>query len=101
MGPAGFIAVIAGWVTTEVGRQPYTVYGQLLTVDSQSPLAAPAVATSLVVFVVVYFTVFGAGTGYLLKMMGRPPMPREDDLPRTPHHAGFTPDHHIKPAEAP
>jgi cytochrome d ubiquinol oxidase subunit I len=101
MGPAGFLAVIAGWVTTEVGRQPYTVYGQLLTVDSQSPLAAPAVATSLVVFVVVYFTVFGAGTGYLLKMMGRPPMQREDDLPRTPHHAGFTPAHHIKPAEAP
>jgi cytochrome d ubiquinol oxidase subunit I len=101
MGPAGFLAVIAGWVTTEVGRQPYTVYGQLLTVDSQSPLAAPAVATSLVAFVVVYFTVFGAGTGYLLKMMRRPPMPHEDELPHTPHHAGFTPAHDIKRAEAP
>jgi cytochrome bd ubiquinol oxidase subunit I len=101
LGPAGFFAVIAGWVTTEVGRQPYTVYGQLLTADSHSPLAAPAVATSLVVFVVVYFTVFGAGTGYLLKMMRRPPMPHEDELPGTPHHAGFTPHHGIKPAEAP
>jgi cytochrome bd ubiquinol oxidase subunit I len=102
LGPAGFCAVIAGWVTTEVGRQPYTVYGQLLTVDSHSPLAAPAVATSLVVFVVVYFTVFGAGTGYLLKMMGRPPTPGEDELPHVPHHAaGITPAHGIKPTVAP
>ncbi len=101
LGPAGFVAVIAGWVTTEVGRQPYTVYGQLLTADSHSPLAAPAVATSLVVFVVVYFTVFGAGACYLLKMMGRPPTAHEDEMPRTPHHAGFTPAHGIKPAEAP
>ena len=44
---AGFVAVISGWVTTEVGRQPYTVYGQLLTSQSHSPLAAPAVAASL------------------------------------------------------
>jgi len=101
MGPAGFCAVIAGWVTTEAGRQPYTIYGQLLTIESHSPLAAPAVATSLVVFVVVYFTVFGVGAGYLLKMMGRPPMPQEDELAHTtPHHAGFTPARGIKP-EAP
>ena len=44
----GFVAVIAGWVTTEVGRQPYTVYGLLRTADSVSPLDAPAVATSLI-----------------------------------------------------
>ena len=43
MGPAGFIAVLAGWFTTEVGRQPFTVYGLLRTADSASPLAAPAV----------------------------------------------------------
>ena len=43
MGPAGFVAVIAGWVTTEVGRQPYTVHGLLRTADSASPLQAPAV----------------------------------------------------------
>ena len=41
-----FVAVIAGWVTTEVGRQPYTVYGHLLTADSISPIAAPAAAPS-------------------------------------------------------
>ena len=38
MGPAGFIAVLAGWFTTEVGRQPFTVYGLLRTADSASPL---------------------------------------------------------------
>src|SRR5436305_15239270 len=65
MGPAGFIAVLAGWVTTEVGRQPFTVYGLLRTADSASPLAAPAVGSSLIAFVVVYFTVFGAGFVYI------------------------------------
>ena len=73
MGPAGFLAVIAGWVTTEVGRQPFTVYGLLRTAASASPLEAPAVAASLLTFIVVYFIVFGAGTGYILKLMAKPP----------------------------
>jgi cytochrome bd ubiquinol oxidase subunit I len=73
MGPAGFVAVIAGWVTTEVGRQPYTVYRHLTTADSVSPIQYPAVATSLVAFIVIYFAVFGAGTFYILRLMGRPP----------------------------
>ncbi|HET9398892.1 MAG TPA: cytochrome ubiquinol oxidase subunit I, partial [Sphingomicrobium sp.] len=77
MGPSGFVAVIAGWVTTEVGRQPYTVYGLLRTADSASPLAAPAVAASLVAFVIVYFAVFGIGTWYILKLMAKPPLPGE------------------------
>jgi cytochrome d ubiquinol oxidase subunit I len=73
MGPAGFVAVIAGWVTTEVGRQPFTVYGMLRTADSVSPLDAPAVAASLLAFIVVYFVVFGAGAGYIVKLMGQAP----------------------------
>ena len=73
MGPSGFVAVIAGWVTTEVGRQPWTVYGLLRTADSVSPLAAPAVAASLLAFVVVYFAVFGVGTWYILKLMAAAP----------------------------
>ncbi|MBB4212722.1 cytochrome bd-I ubiquinol oxidase subunit 1 apoprotein [Rhodothalassium salexigens DSM 2132] len=71
MGPSGFIAVLAGWVTTEVGRQPFTVYGLLKTAESISPVDAPAVGTSLVAFAVVYFLVFGAGTFYLLRLMNR------------------------------
>src|SRR4051794_18502325 len=92
MGPAGFIAVIAGWVTTEVGRQPFTVYGLLRTADSVSPLAAPAVGASLIAFVVVYFAVFGMGTWYLLHLMHRAPQPLEPDHPNVPAHAaGITP----------
>lgn len=72
-GPAGFVAVIAGWVTTEVGRQPYTVYGLLRTDESVSPLAAPAVGASLIAFVIVYFAVFGAGLWYILKLMAKTP----------------------------
>ena len=71
MGPAGFIAVIAGWITTEIGRQPYTVYGLLRTVNSASPLAAPAVGASLTAFVLVYFAVFGVGTWYILRLIGK------------------------------
>jgi len=73
MSPTGFVAVLAGWVTTEVGRQPYTVYGLLRTSDSLAPVDAPAVATSLAAFAVVYFFVFGAGIFYLLRLMGRTP----------------------------
>lgn len=73
MGPAGFVAVLAGWITTEVGRQPYTVYGLLRTSDSLAPVDAPAVATSLIAFIVVYFCVFGAGTVYILRMMNKRP----------------------------
>lgn len=93
MGPAGFVAVLAGWVTTEVGRQPYTIYGLLRTSESVSPLASPAVGTSLIAFVLVYFAVFSAGLFYILRLMGQPPHPgeegpREGDPVRA---AGITP----------
>ncbi len=92
MGPSGFIAVLAGWVTTEVGRQPFTIYGLLRTSQSASPLDAPAVAISLLAFVVVYFAVFGAGIGYLLKLMKKPPEAHEAALDGAPiRSAGITP----------
>jgi cytochrome d ubiquinol oxidase subunit I len=72
MGPMGFVAVLAGWITTEVGRQPFTVYGLLRTADSLAPIDAPAVAVSLIAFIIVYFFVFGAGTFYILRMMNKP-----------------------------
>jgi cytochrome d ubiquinol oxidase subunit I len=73
MGPSGFLAVLCGWITTEVGRQPYTVYGLLTTADSASPLDAPAVGASLIAFIVVYFAVFGAGTFYVMRLMCKRP----------------------------
>jgi cytochrome d ubiquinol oxidase subunit I len=93
MGPAGFVAVLAGWITTEVGRQPFTVYGLLRTSDSVSPLAAPAVATSLIGFVIVYFSVFGAGLFYILRLMAAAPHPGEEGLSETEpvRAAGLTP----------
>jgi cytochrome d ubiquinol oxidase subunit I len=97
MGPAGFVAVLAGWITTEVGRQPYTVYGLLRTSESLSAVDAPAVGASLMAFIVVYFFIFGAGTFYILRMMGKRPAehaPDRDD-PGTPRPAlapHFDPD---------
>jgi cytochrome d ubiquinol oxidase subunit I len=91
MGPAGFIAVLAGWFTTEVGRQPFTIYGLLRTADSASPLATPAVASSLLAFIVVYFIVYAAGLIYLFRLMAAPPHHGEQgprgDMPA----AGITP----------
>jgi cytochrome d ubiquinol oxidase subunit I len=93
MGPAGFIAVLAGWITTETGRQPFTVYGLLRTAESASPLAAPAVGSSLIAFVIVYFAVFSAGVIYVLRMMATPPHHGEQgpssDIPA--RAAGITP----------
>ena len=92
MGPTGFIAVLAGWITTEVGRQPYTVYGLLRTSDSLAPVDAPAVAASLLAFIVVYFTVFGAGTFYILRMMNKRPATPKLGLREGPiRTAGITP----------
>lgn len=73
MGPTGFVAVLAGWITTEVGRQPWTVYGLLSTNDSIAPVEAAAVGASLLAFIVVYFMLFGAGTVYILRLMGKTP----------------------------
>ncbi|WP_049027166.1 cytochrome ubiquinol oxidase subunit I, partial [Burkholderia cenocepacia] len=73
MGPSGIVALLAGWITTEVGRQPWTVYGVLRTIDSVSPLDAQQVGVSLLVFVVVYFLVFGTGIYYMMKLMKRGP----------------------------
>ncbi|NKC29391.1 cytochrome ubiquinol oxidase subunit I [Falsiroseomonas selenitidurans] len=81
MGPSGFAAVLAGWITTEVGRQPWTVQGLLTTAQSASPIDAAAVGASLVAFVVVYFALFGAGTFYILRLMNHAPRPAEPGLP--------------------
>ncbi len=79
MAPSGFVALLAGWITTEVGRQPYTVYGLLRTADSLSPVGGIAVSASLLGFVVVYLIVFGAGVFYLLRLMARRPEPGVED----------------------
>ena len=93
MAPSGTVAILAGWITTEVGRQPWTVYGLLRTADAVSPLDAPAVNASLLAFVLVYFLVFGTGIYYLIKLFKRTPSLNERDIKRgQPRRAaGITP----------
>ena len=99
MGPSGLVAVLAGWITTEVGRQPYTIYGLMRTSDSASPLEAPAVGASLLAFIIVYFFVFGAGVFYILRLMNHAPVlgekgvGAEDGPIRT---SGITPAQQVK-----
>lgn len=80
MTPAGFVAVLAGWYTTEIGRQPYVVYGLLRTSQAATAIDAGSVLTSLIVFATVYLFVFIAGTYYLLKLLRRGPQPVEQAL---------------------
>jgi cytochrome d ubiquinol oxidase subunit I len=86
LGPAGLIAVVAGWITTEMGRQPWVVYGVMRTRDAVSSHSALALATTLVIFVAMYFAVFGTGIVYMLKLIGRGP----GDY--TPDDTGHGPD---------
>jgi cytochrome d ubiquinol oxidase subunit I len=81
MGPSGFSALLAGWFTTEIGRQPYTVYGLLTTAASVSAIDAAAVGASLLTFIIVYFLVFGTGTFYVFRLMSKPPADAAPDLP--------------------
>ncbi|WP_256740855.1 cytochrome ubiquinol oxidase subunit I, partial [Cronobacter sakazakii] len=78
MAPAGVIAMLAGWVVTETGRQPWTVYGQLLTRESASPIAPSLVLGSFVAIVVVYLLIFALGMGFMLRLLAKPP---GDDTP--------------------
>jgi cytochrome d ubiquinol oxidase subunit I len=87
--PSGFIAVLAGWITAEVGRQPWVVYGVLRTADAVSPVAAGSVATSLLFFLVVYAIVFSAGALYILRIIGKGP-DTDEPPPRTNEPPGTT-----------
>jgi cytochrome d ubiquinol oxidase subunit I len=93
MGPSGFVALLAGWTTTEAGRQPYTVYGMLRTIDSASPIGTPGLVASIIGFGLVYLIVFGAGLVFLLRMMAKPPLPGEPGVsPNQPiRSAGLAP----------
>lgn len=88
--PLGYIAVTAGWFTTEVGRQPWVVYGYVRTADAVTPsLTGGDVALSLFVYTVVYVIIFGAGFYYLLRLVqrGMPadlPESRPDERPAQP-----------------
>jgi cytochrome bd ubiquinol oxidase subunit I len=73
MGPAGLIAIIAGWLTTEIGRQPWVIYGVMRTKDAVSNHSALELSVTLILFIVLYTAVFGTGIRYLLKMAAKGP----------------------------
>jgi cytochrome bd ubiquinol oxidase subunit I len=78
----GFLAVIAGWTTTEVGRQPWTIYGLVRTAESVSPsLTGSDVVISLVLYVVVYLLIYPVGLSVMLRIVGRGPIPLEEVTP--------------------
>ena len=81
MGPAGIVAILAGWFTTEVGRQPWVVYGVMRTADAVSPHGAFEVGLALILFIIVYFLLFGTGTLYILRLIRRGPPGAEDGAP--------------------
>jgi cytochrome d ubiquinol oxidase subunit I len=84
--PLGFAAVIAGWVTTEVGRQPWVVYGLMRTRDAVTPsLAGADVLVSLAVYVAAYVAIFGAGGYFLVRLLRAGPVTK---TPAEDHPAG-------------
>jgi cytochrome bd ubiquinol oxidase subunit I len=91
MAPAGFICVIAGWTTAEVGRQPWVVYGLMRTAEAASPVAAGSVSASLLMFLLVYAVVFAAGALYILRLIAEGPVTGAAEPPPTIQRAPGTP----------
>ena len=78
LAPAGFIAVLAGWFVTEIGRQPYIIFEVMRTAEAVSPLNGAPIAMSLAAFVFTYGFVFGAGSYYIVKLIRKGPDTEED-----------------------
>jgi cytochrome bd ubiquinol oxidase subunit I len=88
--PLPFIAILTGWFTAEVGRQPWTIYGLLRTADAMTPfLTARAATISLVVFCAVYAFIFAFGTFSIYRLLRAGPaghliQPAVDAIPNRP-----------------
>jgi cytochrome d ubiquinol oxidase subunit I len=95
--PIGFIAVIAGWITTESGRQPWVVYDLMRTAEGISPaITTSSVMTSLGTFFVAYAIIFSAGTYYILILIRRGPTP---DVPEDTARPLRTPQRPLSAAD--
>lgn len=92
MGPMGFLAVLAGWTTTEVGRQPWVVYGLLRTADAVSPsLTGWNVLTSLLFYMAVYLIIFPAGAFVMFRITRKGPQTADDEADDEPLIEGGRP----------
>ncbi len=85
MAPSGLIAILAGWFTTEIGRQPWVVYGLMRTKDAASAHGELHMSISLLIFFVVYSAVFGIGYAYMMKLIrkGLPQIPNVNPVLRS------------------
>jgi cytochrome d ubiquinol oxidase subunit I len=77
MGPSGILAILAGWYTTEIGRQPWIIQGLMRTADASSGHSFAQMSLTLTLFVVVYFALFGAGLGYMMRLVRKGPVTDE------------------------
>jgi cytochrome d ubiquinol oxidase subunit I len=75
--PSGFVAVLAGWFVTEVGRQPYIIHGVMRTAEAVSPVLGSQIALSLLAFIFSYVFVFGAGSYYIIRLIAKGPGDKE------------------------
>ncbi|WP_372786765.1 cytochrome ubiquinol oxidase subunit I [Phenylobacterium sp.] len=89
MGPAGFVAVVAGWVVAEVGRQPYVIYGVLRTAEAVSPVTRGEVSVSLVAFMAIYALVFSVGALYILRLIDGGPLAPASGEPASVRPPGY------------
>ncbi|MBY7794781.1 cytochrome ubiquinol oxidase subunit I [Vibrio fluvialis] len=80
MGPSGLIALLAGWFTTEIGRQPWVVYGMMRTRDAASNHDVLQMSITLALFVIIYFSVFTVGITYMMRLVGKGPTAFEQEL---------------------
>ena len=100
--PLPFIAILTGWFTAEVGRQPWTVYGVLRTADAMTPsLTAGTAAFSLIVYCLVYSFIFAFGTFYIYRLLRAGPeghlvLPPAAAIPNRP--MSVVDEHHLTPA---
>jgi cytochrome d ubiquinol oxidase subunit I len=76
-----FLAVLCGWIVTEVGRQPYVVYGHFRTADAVSPVVASAVAGSFALFILVYVALLIAFFFYAFRIVLRGPIDEAAEQP--------------------
>jgi cytochrome d ubiquinol oxidase subunit I len=88
MGPAGLIAIVTGWLTTEIGRQPWVVYGVMRTQNAVSDHSALELSITLAVFIVMYLTVFGTGIRYMLMLVAKGPQPFGEHTPEPEGQSG-------------
>jgi cytochrome d ubiquinol oxidase subunit I len=83
--PLPFIAILTGWFTAEVGRQPWTIYGVLRTADAVTPfLTTQEAVISLIIFCAVYSFIFLFGTFYIYRLIRSGPARKPFETPLVP-----------------